>query len=85
MKILDFGAGTGLVAEELIKLGFRNIYGVDINKDLLQKSQNKNCYQGLYLSNPNDDDSLDFIFDNTFDAIVSAGTFFIAKSYAGML
>ena len=84
MKILDFGAGTGLVGEELTKFGFRDIYGVDINKDLLQQSQEKNCYQGLYLSNPNDDDSLDFIFDNSFDAIVSAGIFFVSKSHADM-
>ena len=29
MKILDVGCGTGLLGQELLKLGFKNIYGTD--------------------------------------------------------
>lgn len=81
-KILDFGAGTGLVADELIKQGYTNVDGIDCNKALLEVAQRKGCFKNIFLSKGAPSD-MDFLFDNTYDMIVSAGTFFVTKSHPG--
>jgi len=73
IRILDCAAGTGLVAEELIKLGYRNIDALDACQGMLNKAKSKNIYKSLMK---------DFlgtnrlrIEDDTYDAIVSVGCF----------
>ncbi len=71
-KILDAGCGTGLVGEVLHERKFKNIIGIDFSQTMLDQALKKNVYQSLALSDLTE--KLAFK-DNTFDAIVSAGTF----------
>ena len=71
-KILDAGCGTGLVGEILHEKKFKNIIGIDFSQTMLDQALKKNVYQSLALSDLTE--KLAFK-DNTFDAIVSAGTF----------
>jgi len=70
--ILDVGAGTGLVAAELLKLGEYIVDAVDISPEMLDVSRKKKLYRSLIeadLSNPL------AIEDETYGALLSAGTF----------
>lgn len=40
-RILDIGSGTGMLAEELAKLGFTNITLLDFSKEMLAKAKKK--------------------------------------------
>ena len=71
-KILDAGCGTGLVGEILHEKNFNNIVGIDFSQPMLDQALEKNVYQSLILADLNE--KLAFK-DNTFDAIVCAGTF----------
>jgi len=71
IKILDAGCGTGLVAKELKKLGFKNIIGVDFSQDMLDLIP-QNIYQRLDLVDLND--TLKYK-NNEFDGIICVGTF----------
>ena len=44
--IMDAGCGTGLVGEELKKIGFKNIVGVDFSQEMLDLVP-KDLYQNL--------------------------------------
>ena len=71
-KILDAGCGTGLVGEILHEKKFNNIVGIDFSQPMLNQALEKNVYQSLGLADLTE--KLTFK-DNTFDAIVCAGTF----------
>jgi len=71
-KILDAGCGSGLVGDILYHKGYKNIVGVDFSKEMLTRALKKNVYQSLSLCDLTQ--KLDFK-DNSFDAIVCAGTF----------
>ena len=71
-KILDAGCGTGLVGEILFEKNFNNIVGIDFSQPMLDQALEKNVYQSLNLADLTE--KLTFK-DNTFDAIVCAGTF----------
>jgi|TARA_B110000211_G_scaffold212177_1_gene251644 ubiquinone/menaquinone biosynthesis C-methylase UbiE len=71
-KILDAGCGTGLVGDVLYKKNYKNIVGVDFSQEMLNRALKKNVYQSLNLCDLTQ--KLDFE-DNSFDAIVCAGTF----------
>ena len=71
-KILDAGCGTGLVGEILHEKKYKNIVGIDFSQPMLNQAFKKNIYQSLVLA----DLTKKLAFkDNTFDAIVCAGTF----------
>ncbi len=70
--ILDAGAGTGIMAEILVALGYSEVVGFDGSKRMLDAAASKNAYtelRHLYLGAP-----LDFP-DDRFAAVVSAGVF----------
>ena len=71
-RVLDAGCGTGLVGEILHKNSFNNIEGVDFSEEMLSVANQKNIYQSLRLVDLTK--KLDYE-DNSFDAIVCAGTF----------
>ncbi len=48
VEILDIGAGTGFVGEELVKLGFKNITAIDGSASMLKIAREKNVYQNLH-------------------------------------
>ncbi|EDX72433.1 Methyltransferase domain family [Coleofasciculus chthonoplastes PCC 7420] len=71
-KILDAGAGTGLVGKILYQKGYSNLEGIDISAEMLEQAEKKNVYTALYqkvMGEP-----LGFPSDS-FDAIVSVGVF----------
>jgi SAM-dependent methyltransferase len=71
VPILDAGAGTGIMAELLVTMGYPNVVGID-NSPKLAVAANKKKYRDLRqmtLGEP-----LDFADDN-FAAVVSAGVF----------
>ncbi|MGB3222345.1 MAG: class I SAM-dependent methyltransferase [Desulforhopalus sp.] len=70
--ILDAGCGTGLVGECLRRHGYKNIEGLDYSRAMLEKAGQKQIYRKLTQGDLTG--SLD-IASNTFDAIISVGTF----------
>lgn len=82
IKVLDFGAGTGLVAEELNKVGFTNVDALDCSVDLLSVASEKGVYQHHIVTTGDPSDTSN-IPDNTYDLICSAGTFFLTKTHPG--
>ncbi|CAG5121917.1 unnamed protein product [Candidula unifasciata] len=71
VKILDIGAGTGLVGVELVKLGYKNIDAVDAAEGMLNVAKERNIYGKIvcqFIGNEN----LPFE-DRTYDFIVSSG------------
>lgn len=71
-RILDAGCGTGLVAEVLQKMNYRDIDALDYSQEMLDEAATKNIYRRLMqadLSKPLELES------DSYDAIVCAGTF----------
>jgi ubiquinone/menaquinone biosynthesis C-methylase UbiE len=71
-KILDAGCGTGLVGDILYSKDYKNIVGVDFSQEMLNRALKKNIYKSLNLCDLTK--QLNFE-DNSFDAIICAGTF----------
>ncbi len=72
VRILDAGAGTGLVGEELEKMGYSRMDALDYSREMLDEAGKKNIYQELIhadMSRPLD------IENNCYDAVVCTGTF----------
>ena len=81
-KILDAGAGTGLVGEVLAKIGYQNLVAMDLSEGMLAEAQRKNVYREFHqmaMGEP-----LDFATDS-FDAVVSTGVLTVAHAPAGSL
>ncbi len=43
-KIVDIGAGTGIIGALLKREGYKNIDAVDVSPEMLNKAKSKNCY-----------------------------------------
>lgn len=70
--VLDVGCGTGLVGEVLKSKGYSNIDGLDYSMEMLDVARTK----GVYSTHLHADLSLPLnIADNSYDAVISAGTF----------
>jgi predicted TPR repeat methyltransferase len=70
--VMDAGCGTGLVGEFLHQEGYLNIEGLDYSEQMLEKARGKGFYKKL--SQGDLLGRLD-ITENTFDSIISVGTF----------
>lgn len=46
-KILDIGCGTGLVGEELFRMGYKKLHGLDLSEGMLAACKDKNVYEEL--------------------------------------
>ncbi len=71
--VLDFGAGTGLVADHLSRMNIGPLDGVDLSPEMLAVARNKNHYRTLSDANifaPGHD-----LVPASYAGIVSAGTF----------
>ncbi|NEO69451.1 class I SAM-dependent methyltransferase [Moorena sp. SIO3H5] len=71
-KILDAGAGTGLVGQLLDQRGYGNLEAMDISAGMLEEARKKNVYTALHQGILGE--ALAFATD-TFDGIISVGTF----------
>ncbi|UXI18856.1 nucleolar protein 9 [Sarcoptes scabiei] len=73
-KILDIGAGTGIVGEILSKNGFNHIDALDSNEEMLKILAKKNCYQNLIQCRVEPQTKLP-INDREYDCVILAGVF----------
>jgi len=70
--IIDAGSGTGLVGEELKKLGYTTMDALDYSREMLDESEKK----GIYRTHIQADMSKPLeLADNSYDAVVCTGTF----------
>jgi ubiquinone/menaquinone biosynthesis C-methylase UbiE len=69
-RILDAGAGTGLVGQFLGSLGYGNLVAMDLSSEMLNKAREKDVYQEFHQMDMGE--TLDFP-DDSFDAVVCAG------------
>jgi predicted TPR repeat methyltransferase len=70
-RIMDAGAGTGLLGQALRGLGFRNLVAVDYSDQMLKVARGKAIYDELHvcdLSRPTS------FAPGSFDAVVTCGT-----------
>ena len=73
LRVLDLGCGTGLVGEQLAKIGFKHIVGLDISEGMLQIAANKGCYENLEEYTLGDPDNFPAHLRNKFDYVVCSG------------
>ena len=72
VRVLDAGAGTGLVAQCLSEMGYRQIDAMDLSLGMLAQARQKGLYRRLHqmvLGEPLDFDS------RAFGAVISVGVF----------
>lgn len=81
-RVLDAGAGTGLVGQALQQLGYRNLTGLDASAGMLARARMKMVYQELHLEDLGG--SLSFAADS-FEAVVSIGVFTYGHAPAACL
>ncbi|XP_046580017.1 demethylmenaquinone methyltransferase-like [Haliotis rubra] len=74
LRVLDVGAGTGLVGEMLSELGFVQIDALDPAQKMLDIAKTKNIYQRLICAFLNKD-RIDEIETDQYDCITAAGAF----------
>jgi len=82
VKVLDAGAGTGLVGELLSKLGYADIVGIDLSPGMLEEARKKGAYQDLRQMVLGE--HLDFLTDS-FGAVVSVGVLTVGHAPASCL
>ncbi|XP_068675849.1 methyltransferase-like protein 27 [Montipora foliosa] len=73
IRILDAGAGTGIIGEKLVDLGYRNIDALDMSQNMLDLAASKNVYKRLicgYLSK----DRIEDIKTGEYDITLCGGT-----------
>ena len=81
-KVLDAGAGTGLVGVELNKLGYSDIEAMDLSRGMLEVAGTKNVYGALHqkvMGEPLGFES------GTFDAIIGVGVLTLGHAPAHSL
>ena len=78
-KILDAGAGTGLVGKCLAQAGYGNLVAMDLSLGMLEKAKEKNVYNGFRQMALGG--HLDFPTDE-FDAVISVGVFTLGHAPA---
>lgn len=70
--VLDFGTGTGLVGEELARLGVGPLDGADLSPEMLAMARGKGVYRALYEGNILEGMRPDGV---PYAGVVSSGTF----------
>ncbi|HET7479687.1 MAG TPA: class I SAM-dependent methyltransferase [Rubrobacteraceae bacterium] len=71
-RLLDAGAGTGVLGEILHLLGYTDLTGIDLSEGMLEKAREKGIYGSLRRMALGE--RLDFL-DGAFDATLSSGVF----------
>jgi SAM-dependent methyltransferase len=78
-RILDAGAGTGLMGEVLFKLGYDDLVAMDLSQVMLEEARKKNVYREFHQMVMGE--SLAFATDS-FDAVVSTGVLTVGHAPA---
>lgn len=81
-KILDAGAGTGLVGKTLHAVGYRNLTAIDMSPGMLEEARAKGVYRELHRMVLGE--TLNFP-DDSFDAVVSIGVLTLGHAPARSL
>ncbi len=81
-RILDAGAGTGLVGELLAKQGYSNLIAMDLSKGMLEEARKKKVYREFHQMVLGE--KLDYATDS-FDAIISVGVLTVGHAPASSL
>ena len=78
-RILDAGAGTGLVGELLTRQSYNNLAAMDLSSGMLEEAQKKNAYREFHqmvMGEP-----LNYATDS-FDAVISVGVLTVGHAPA---
>ena len=81
-KVLDAGAGTGLVGVELHRLGYTNIHAMDMSQGMLDEAGRKGVYSNFYqmvMGEPLDLDT------GSYDAVIGVGVLTLGHAPAHSL
>lgn len=81
-KIIDAGAGSGLLGEALAELGYTNVIAADLSQEMLAVAKKKQVYKEFYQCNLEDSEAF---AKETFDAIVATGVFALAHAGVAVL
>ncbi|MEE3327681.1 MAG: class I SAM-dependent methyltransferase [Myxococcota bacterium] len=81
-EVLDVGCGTGLVAEHLARHGFHRMDGLDFSSEMVAVAREKGMYRELFIADLNQRLALP---DESYDAVISCGTFTPGHVGAGAL
>lgn len=73
IKIIDAGAGTGLIGVELKKLGYTNLCALDISADMLNQAKKKEVYNEFICASLSER-PIPGIGTGQFDALISGGS-----------
>lgn len=73
-KILDVGAGTGLVGEELCKRKFTNLDALDASDALLKEADKKGVYKNFFVDVLGPNRRIQFC-DDCYDVAIAVGVF----------
>lgn len=72
IKIIDAGAGTGLIGVELKKLGYTNLCALDISAEMLKEAEKKEVYTEFICTSLNGQ-PIPQIKSRQFDALICGG------------
>ena len=81
-RVLDAGAGTGLVGAILYRMGYRNLVGIDLSRGMLEEAREKDVYRELRQMVLGE--RLDFA-TSSFDAVISVGVLTVGHAPASSL
>ena len=84
IRIIDAGAGTGLVGEELAKLGYTNVDALDISQEMLNEAEKKKVYTKFFCAPLNEKRNPE-IETGAYDVLVCVGTLLAAHVRAEAL
>ena len=71
-RILDAGAGTGLVGEVLAEYGYQNVEALELSQGMIEQARKKNVYSTIYQAALGEKLELP---DSSYDAIIAKGVF----------
>ena len=73
LRILDAGAGTGIVGNVLQDFGYTNMDALDISQKMLDEAKKLNVYKEFFCA-PLSDEPIADIATDQYDALICVGT-----------
>ena len=84
IRIMDAGAGTGIIGEYLKQQGYTNVDGLDISQEMLDIAKQKNVYKKLICA-PLSEKKISEVPTGEYHVLLSAGTIVYGQVEAGAL
>jgi len=72
LEVLDIGCGTGLTGLHVANSGITALDGLDLSGEMIKVARSRDIYRRLIVADLNQPLTLE---DNSYDAVVSSGTF----------